>query len=60
MTYNILSKLNDGNDAYKTYLDTMLSYTGQDIRNEKHFKLCNKSKKKIMKNVEMFHVRKEE
>ena len=45
MTYNALSAMNDGNEAFNTYVDAMLSYTGQDIRNEKHFKLCNKSKK---------------
>jgi hypothetical protein len=45
MTYNTLSKLSQGEQAFKKYVQVGLNENGEDIRNQKNFKLCNKSKK---------------
>lgn len=45
MTYNTLSKLSQGQNAYKKYVQDGMDENGEDIRNQKNFKLCNKSKK---------------
>ena len=44
MTYKTLSKTLDGNKAYTSYVDSVSSGRKR-YRNQKYFKLCNKSKK---------------